>query len=334
MASEVPVGMVGTLETGPVIVKRISWGAVFAGVVVTLALQLILGILGLGIGANSINPLEEQNPVAGLGIGTLMWFAVSTLLALFAGGWVAGRLAGIPQRLDSLLHGLLTWGLTTLVTFYFLTTAVGSLISGAAGVLGQGLSLLGQGVTAVAPKVAGAVDNELKQRGVDLTDIKREAETLLHQTGKPALQPGNLKAEGRATVNAAQDSAEQAARNPQSSDDELSNLVDRIAKKGAKTLQAADSEALVNVLVAHGMSRQDATTTVTRWGKTYEQAVAQLQQLKDQAAQQAREAGAATATAVSKAALWTFVILLLGASAAAFGGSRGAPRELTEASHA
>lgn len=72
-------------------------GAVFAGIVVTLALQLILGILGLAIGANSINPLQEQNPASGLGTGTVIWFAISTLLALFSGGWVAGRLAGIAS---------------------------------------------------------------------------------------------------------------------------------------------------------------------------------------------------------------------------------------------
>lgn len=324
------VGINGAIGTLPTEAKRISWGAVFAGIVVTLALQLLLGILGLAIGANSINPLQEQNPASGLGTGTVIWFAVSTLLALFTGGWVAGRLAGMPQRLDSLLHGLLTWGLTALVTFYLLTTTVGGLISGAAGVLGQGMALLGQGATAAATNVAGAVDSELRQRGVDLSDIQREAKTLLSQTGKPALQPENLKSKGEAAVNAAQNTAEDAARNPQASDDELTSLLNRIAQSGEKTLQAADSEALVNVLVARGMDRQEATNTVARWGTTYEQAVVKYQQLKDQAAQQARETGAATAETVSKAALWTFVMLVLGAIAAIFGGMSGAPRDMRE----
>lgn len=331
MAREIHVET-GATEAFPAAVKRISWGAIFAGIVVTLALQLMLGILGMGIGANSINPLQEQNPAAGLGTGAVIWFGVSTLLALFAGGWVAGRLAGMPQRLDSLLHGFLTWGLTTLVTFYLLTTTVGGLISGAAGVLGQGLSLVGQGAAAAAPAVAGAVGNELKQRGVDLSDIQREAETLLRQTGKPELQPGRLKNKAGAATQSARQSAGQAARNPQAADDELSNLMQRIARSGEKTIQAADREALINILVARTtMSRQEATTTVARWEKTYEQAVAQYQQLKDQAAQQARETGAATAEAVSKAALWTFVILLLGAASATFGGMSGAPRDLTSA---
>ncbi len=322
------MGRSDVTDTAPVAVKRISWGAVFAGIVVTLALQLMLGVLGLAIGANSINPLQDQNPVAGLGTGTVIWFAVSTLLALFAGGWVAGRLAGMPQPLDSLLHGLLTWGLTTVVTFYLLTTAVGSLISGAAGVLGQGMSLIGQGAAAAAPAVAGVVSDQLEASGIDLSDIQREAETLLRQTGAPALQPRNLSATVDTARRAAEEAAARSARNPQAADEELSGLLARIARSGERTLQAADRDALINVLVARGMSREEATTTVARWETTYEQAVARYEQLKVDAGQQAREIGAATADAVAKAARWTFVTLLLGAAAAVFGGMNGAPRDL------
>lgn len=330
MAEDVRIDPVG--EHLPAAVRRISWGAVFAGVVITLVVQLLLGILGLGIGANSINPLQEQNPAAGLGMGAAIWFLISSVLALFAGGWVAGRLAGMPHRVDSFLHGVLTWGLTTLVTFYLLTTTVGGLISGAAGVLGQGLSLVGQGVAAASPAVAGAVTNELKQRGVDLSSIQQEAQTLLRQTGKPELQPGNLKSKAQGTGQAAQETAGQAAGNPQAADEELSSLLNRIAKSGEKTIQAADREALVNILVARSdMSRQEATNTVARWEKTYAQAVEQYDQLKEQAGQQARETGAATAGAVSTTALWTFVILLVGAVAAALGGASGAPRDLSVA---
>lgn len=314
----------------PAVVRRISWGAIIAGLVIALVVQLLLGILGLAIGANSINPLQEQNPAAGLGLGTAIWFLISSILALFAGGWVAGRLAGMPRRIDSFLHGLLTWGLVTLVTFFLLSTAIGGLISGAAGVLGQGLSLVGKGVATASPAVAGAVSNELKQRGVDLSSIQQEAQTLLRQTGKPELQPENLKSKAKGTGQAAQETAGQAARNPQAADEELSSLLNRIAKSGEKTFQAADSEALVNILVARtDMSHQEATNTVTRWEETYSQAVEQYDQLKEQAGQQARETGAATAGAVSKAALWTFVILLLGAVAAALGGASGAPRDLS-----
>ncbi|MCK8494731.1 hypothetical protein M0L20_22875 [Spirosoma sp. RP8] len=52
-------------------VKRISWSAVFAGVLVAIVSQLLLSLLGLGIGLSTIDPETEQNPTAGLGTGEL-----------------------------------------------------------------------------------------------------------------------------------------------------------------------------------------------------------------------------------------------------------------------
>ncbi len=120
--------------------KSISWGAILAGALLALVVQLMLSVLGIGIGASTINPLSEQNPADGIGTGAAIWFVVSSLIALFAGGWVAGHLAGVARNSDRALHGILTWGLTTLVTFYLLTTAIGGLIGGTANLLTRGMS--------------------------------------------------------------------------------------------------------------------------------------------------------------------------------------------------
>ena len=39
--------------------------------------------------------------------------------------------AGIPRKVDGVLHGLITFGLSTLIVFYLPGTAVGSIIGGA-----------------------------------------------------------------------------------------------------------------------------------------------------------------------------------------------------------
>ena len=39
----------------PSVTRRVSWGAVFAGVVMVLAIQLLLSMLGLGIGLSTIS---------------------------------------------------------------------------------------------------------------------------------------------------------------------------------------------------------------------------------------------------------------------------------------
>jgi hypothetical protein len=141
--------------------KSISWGAVFAGALLALVVQLMLSVLGIGIGASTINPLTEQNPADGIGTGAAIWFVVSSLIALFAGGWVAGHLAGVSRSSDRALHGILTWGLTTLVTFYLLTTAIGGLIGGTANLLTRGMSAVNvdSRVVSRVENVAGSAAN-------------------------------------------------------------------------------------------------------------------------------------------------------------------------------
>src|ERR671916_2118818 len=75
-----------------IMLNRISWGAVLAGVVVALVTQLILNLLGIGIGAATIDPMAGagENPSAStFSIGAGIWFAVAGILASLAGGYAA-----------------------------------------------------------------------------------------------------------------------------------------------------------------------------------------------------------------------------------------------------
>ena len=99
----------------PPVVRRISWGAIIAGVVVVLVVQMALMLLGLAIGTATIDPAAADTPGAyALGVGGAWWLA-TTAIAVFVGGWVAGRLAGMPSRTDGTLHGVITWAAATLV---------------------------------------------------------------------------------------------------------------------------------------------------------------------------------------------------------------------------
>lgn len=305
---------------------QISWGAIIAGVVAVLVVQALLSVLGIGIGASTIDPVSEQEPAAGVGIGAGIWFIVSALIAFFAGGWIAGRLAGVPRQVDSLLHGALTWGLAVLLTLYLVTTAVGSLVSGAAGILGRGISLAGQGVAQIAPEIGQTMTG---RSGMDTSALKQEVRQVLRQTGDPALQPGRLEAEAREAGQQAREAARNVAQNPQAAEAELSELIDTIVAKGSNVIEAADREALVNVLVARtNLSRGEAEDTVARWSQLYAQLRSQWNATKGEIAQGAREVGEQAASGVAKAALWTFAIFLFGGAAAAFGGWTGTPKSL------
>ena len=71
--------------------KRISWSSVFAGVLITIVIQIALSLLGTGIGLSTINPKTEANSTDGLGISSAIRYIVSSLISLFACGWITGR---------------------------------------------------------------------------------------------------------------------------------------------------------------------------------------------------------------------------------------------------
>src|SRR5262252_2292317 len=112
--------------------SKISWGAIFAGVILALATQLVLNLLGMGVGAATLSPVTGDTPSAtSLSIGAGIWFAISSILAALAGGYTAGRLAGIPNESIAGWHGLTTWALATLVIFYLLSSTLGGILGGA-----------------------------------------------------------------------------------------------------------------------------------------------------------------------------------------------------------
>jgi len=68
----------------------VSWGAVFAGAAFALVSQVILNMIGLGIGLSTVDPAGNGTPTAGsLSTGAGIWFVVSGILASAAGGYLA-----------------------------------------------------------------------------------------------------------------------------------------------------------------------------------------------------------------------------------------------------
>src|SRR5689334_17262416 len=112
----------------PALMRRVSWGAIFAGLFVTIVAQMILTLLGAAIGGATIHPTTEANPTKGLAVGSAIWLVISGLISLFCGAYVAGRLSGGPRRSDGLLHGILTFSVAEVAMVLLLTTAAGALV--------------------------------------------------------------------------------------------------------------------------------------------------------------------------------------------------------------
>ncbi len=143
-----------------VLINEISWGAVFAGIVLSLIAQLLLNMLGVGIGMATLDPAAGDNPAAStFSITAAVWWTVSGIIAALLGGFAAGRLSGRPKESTTGWHGLIAWAGTTLVIVYLLTTTVGSLVGGIFNTLGGTLSgLTRTAAQTAAPAIAGGAD--------------------------------------------------------------------------------------------------------------------------------------------------------------------------------
>jgi hypothetical protein len=291
---------------------RMSWGAALAGCVFSLVTYLGLNVLGTAIGSATIDPLHESNPVSGLAMGAGIWVVAASLISVLVGAFVAGRLATVRGG----LHGLLSWALTTLVTTWLVAGLASSAAGAVTGVVGKGLSLTGAGIAAAAPGVANGVKDELQKQGISLDwqDLRGQLDTVLRQTGKPELNPDTLKAKASDAAEAGKDAAGRAAEVPQGAHDELAAWFDRVRSEGKPAIDAADRDALVNIIAARtGKSQEESAQIADNYVQTYQQAVPRYQDLKVKAEQKAREAADAAARGVSRAAWIALVILVLGA---------------------
>jgi hypothetical protein len=173
----------------PATFRGVSWSSIFAGVTAAIAVQLLLNLLGIGLGAATINP-QGQPPGQGLAFGVAIWFVLSSIISLFVGGWIAGRLAGVANKRDGALHGLVTWAVASLALFYLLSTAVGGLLGGAASLLGQTASLAARGAEAVVPAATNVI---AQATGVTPEQVQSDAGDLARDSNFQAFVAGVIR---------------------------------------------------------------------------------------------------------------------------------------------
>lgn len=270
-------------------VGRVSWPAIFAGTIIMLITLMLLSLLGVGIGLGAINPAEEANPMKGIGIGTLIWWVLSNLVAVFAGAYVAAHLTNVNYKFSGVFHGILSWSLYALISFWAMSTAVGGIISGTGGMISKGLTSMGSGVSELASTVGQGDTDRIKQM---IQDAISEG------------QPG--------------DSAKKF-------DMDVTAVAQDVFFENGKFRTDVSREEVKESVARHStLSEQDVERAADVIVSKYEQARQQWQEVKPEVEQKAQQA----AGAASKAAIWSFVALLLGVVTAGVGGKAGEPDEI------
>ncbi len=271
-----------------VLLHQVSWGAIFAGAVTALVIQMILNLIGLGIGLSTLNPTGNDTPTAAsLSSGAGIWFVVSGIVASLVGGFLAGRLSGKSVAGTTGYHGLVSWAVTTLVVVYLLSSAVGGILGGAFGGL---TSVLGGAGSALG----GTVQTAAQAAAPSLTKLSNPLDGIENRVRQTS---------GGQDPAALRDTAAQAVRAYLSGD----------AAQQAQAEQRA-TEALAK---AQGISPDEAKTQVQTYRKQYEETVAE-------AKKKAVVAAEATRSAATQGALYASIALILGALAAFLGGRFGA----------
>src|SRR5262245_15768852 len=156
--------------------RGISWSGILAGVAVAFSVALLLGFLGAGLGASSVNPLQERNPLEGLGTSALIWMVLSGIIAFFIGGWLAAYGGWARTRTEAMTHGLVMWAVATVVGLWVMTGAAGALLSGGAGLVGRTISGGAQAATE-SPEFSARIREELKKRGINPESLQQQAQS-------------------------------------------------------------------------------------------------------------------------------------------------------------
>jgi hypothetical protein len=121
-------------------VSGISWTAVSAGAVASLALTLVLLSLGTGLGLAVVSPWGNSGvSTTTFKIGTGLYFIVMAMFSSAIGGYLAGRLRTkwVGVHTDEVYfrdtaHGFLAWAFASVLGAILLASPAASLIGGAA----------------------------------------------------------------------------------------------------------------------------------------------------------------------------------------------------------
>lgn len=306
--------------------RHVSWGAIFVGLVVAIALQILLGLLGVGLGFTLLNPTDPMGSVTGWGITTGIYIVLVQIVSLFCGGYIAARLASARTNQTAVFHGLSIWALATIIMVWLGGNTVGLAVNG----LGSAISAVGSGS---AQAVAAIIPDDINLPEVSYDSLPEPIKQKLQQNG---ITPQNFQQEMRNVFNQAVSQQErqqlmqrlrQAAasilRSPGQAPEEIDKAIDDVFGQNG-ILSEEDLNQMRSALQRQlNLSDQETRQIVTQVQQTVDDARSAVKEGVQTAKQQTTEAAEKASDAIGSMALWLFLANLLALIAAVVGGRLG-----------
>ncbi len=284
-----------TVTPAPVPYERIgfSWGAVFAGVAIATALTIWFAEVGLALNLGIIDGNSDIGTVAL--VNGILW-VVTGLIALFAGAWVAGRMAQARTSMEGGLHGVGVWAASAVLMLMLAFSAVGAVAGGMMKVIGSGLSSAGDAIAGVATDVMPSWDS-----------VRETLENAQDEIAGPNATPGE-------TVEAL------VAETRYLDESRLFQLAGEHFTLEGSQLSSDERAEFVGLISSRlGISQDVAQRTLTQWDRAWQGGVEQYEVARAEAIRIADE----TRDVATAAAGWAAFAMLLGLVASALGGAFG-----------
>lgn len=324
--------------------NRISWRSVVAGVVTAIAISILLSLLSTSIGLFMLDPLDEI-PIAGIGAAIGIWTILILLISMIAGGYVAGRLAGI----HGMAHGFLVWGTSLILAVIVGACVTAGALNMATNTLGAVSSVAGNAIaqsddtppsgssvlTSPVQKLFGALRFQPTLKGYD---VPQNVRTALARSGVKELQPGYLQTQMDNIKSDLGKAVKNIVKSPQNTEQTVNQLSAQLKKQASLLGQPVNRNDLVKILTDNSnMSRSEAEQAADQYARALnnsraqaKQSVERLEQNLQRAAEDWKEikpaiieaAEEATNTA-ARSALISFFVSLIAAILCCFAGAWG-----------
>jgi hypothetical protein len=157
--------------------SRVSWGAIAAGAMVSLAIFVLLTLLGVALGVE-VAVRGTSYSSSNIGAGAAIYSILSLALAMFFGGWSTSRLAVGESKLEAILYGVILWGLLFAGLLWLVSSGVRTGFSAVVGMTTGAYSSEGSGSSAGGSRPVDVGD--IEKLGLD----REQAQKVRDYVGK------------------------------------------------------------------------------------------------------------------------------------------------------